>query len=62
MLSEKIIDIARKALDAGEIGGVILLKKTAPDSAMHSLVSSSDMLTQTQTHLCHFSLAMWQIS
>ncbi|MCD6417520.1 4Fe-4S binding protein, partial [bacterium] len=40
-----IIDIARKALDAGEIGGVILLKKTAPDSAMHSLVSSSDMLT-----------------
>ncbi len=54
MISGKIIDIARKALEKGEIGGVVMLRKTAPDAAMHTLITKSEMLDDADPLMPYF--------
>jgi len=47
-------DIAKRALDKGLIAGAITLRKTAPDAAMHTLLTDSKMLDDADPLIPYF--------
>lgn len=52
--SDVLTELSKKALKDGIIGGVITLKRTAPDAAVHALITDMEMLEDVDSMIPYF--------